>query len=161
MALRKILVNDPILRSKSRPVDDFSQRLFLLLDDMLETMRSADGVGLAAVQVGVLRRAVVVEAEPGNPIELINPVIVSSEGIQDGSEGCLSFPGKYGEVIRPKKVTVRAQNRFGKFFEITGEDLMARAFCHELDHLDGKVIPDYAKNFGESTEGKKRRRRIG
>lgn len=161
MAIRKILVNDPMLRNKSRPVDDFSQRLFLLLDDMLETMRGADGVGLAAVQVGVLRRAVLIEVEQGNPIELINPVIISSEGVQDGSEGCLSFPGKYGEVERPKKVTVRAQDRFGKFFEITGEDLMARALCHELDHLEGKVIPDYARDFSEVTDGKKKRRRVG
>ena len=161
MAIRKILVNDPMLHSKSRPVDDFSQRLFVLLDDMLETMHSADGVGLAAVQVGVLRRAVIVEVEQGNPVELINPVILSSEGIQDGNEGCLSFPGKYGDVRRPKKVTVRAQNRFGKYFEITGEDLMARALCHEIDHLEGKVIPDYARNFGECTEGRKRRRRVG
>ncbi len=138
---------DPILRKVSRPVDEISPRIITLLDDMVETMRHADGVGLAAPQVGVLRRVVVVETEPGNVIELINPKIIAFAGEQEGGEGCLSVPGKSGVVKRPMHVTVRAMNRKGEEFEISGSELLARAFCHELDHLDGKLYIDVAKDI--------------
>lgn len=138
---------DPILRKVSRPVDEISPRIITLLDDMVETMRHADGVGLAAPQVGVLRRVVVVETEPSNVIELINPKIIAFAGEQEGGEGCLSVPGKSGVVKRPMHVTVRAMNRKGEEFEISGSELLARAFCHELDHLDGKLYIDVAKDI--------------
>ena len=109
---------------------------------MVETMRAADGVGLAAPQVGVLRRVVVVEVEPGNVIELINPKIIAYAGEQEDVEGCLSVPGKQGVTRRPMHVTVRALNRKGETFEVSGSELLARAFCHELDHLDGKLYID-------------------
>ena len=118
-----------------------------MLDDMAETMRAAQGVGLAAPQVGVLRRIVVIEAEEGNLIELINPKIIAYAGEQEGSEGCLSVPNKWGTVKRPMHVTVRALNRHGEEFEITGSELLARAFCHELDHLDGKLYIDIATDI--------------
>ena len=111
---------------------------------MLETMRAADGVGLAAPQVGVLRRLVVVEVEEGKPIFLINPEITYTSGEQEGTEGCLSVPGRAGVVRRPQKVTVKATGRDGKPLEITGTDLLARAFCHGIDHLDGKLYTDIA-----------------
>lgn len=144
MAIRNILKDDdPTLRKISRRVEEITPRIHVLLDDMLETMRRANGCGLAAVQVGVLRRVVVVETEEGHPIELINPTIIkSSEETQNELEGCLSLPGRWGYTIRPKTVTVRAQDRNGAFFEVTGSDLLARALCHELDHLDGKLYPD-------------------
>ncbi len=119
---------------------------------MTETMRAADGVGLAAPQVGILRRIVVIETEPGNVIELINPKIIASAGEQEGSEGCLSLPGQFGIVRRPRYVTVRAMNRHGETVEIRGSDLLARAFCHELDHLDGKVFIDIAERMLEDDE---------
>lgn len=142
MALRKIRINDdPILRKKSRPVEEFDDRLFTLLDDMRETLAKSDGIGLAAVQVGVLRRVVVIDLGDGVK-ELINPSIVESSGEQRESEGCLSLPKKYGITLRPKNVTVRAQNRKGVWCLYKGTDLAARCFCHEIDHLDGKLYTD-------------------
>ena len=142
--VRKILTfGDETLRKTSKPMQKFDLRLWLLLRDMADTMNKAEGVGLAAPQVGILRRVVVIDVGDENGlIELINPEIIAQEGEQEGSEGCLSAPGRRGYVKRPNKVTVRAQDRKGKFFEITGEGLLARAFCHELDHLDGILYSD-------------------
>lgn len=145
--LKIVKVGDDVLRKVCRPVDKITPRILTLLDDMAETMRSADGVGLAAPQVGVLRRIVVVEVEEGNLIELINPKIIAFSGSQEDTEGCLSVPGKFGTVTRPMHVTVRALNRKGETFDITGSGLLARAFCHELDHLDGKLYIDIAKDI--------------
>lgn len=145
MATRNIVKDgDPILHKICKPVLNFDERLWQVLDDMAETMYAADGCGLAANQVGILRRYCIVDVGDGL-IELINPVIVESSGTQCGDEGCLSFPGQYSEVERPLKVTVKAQDRNGKFFTITGEELKARAFCHEIDHLDGIVFKDRIK----------------
>lgn len=135
---------DEILRKVCRPVEEISPRILTLLDDMTETMRAADGCGLAAPQVGVLRRIAVVEVEEGNVIELINPRIIATAGEQQESEGCLSIPGRYGITRRPKHVTVRALNRKGETFEVSGSDLLARALCHEIDHLDGRLFTDVA-----------------
>ena len=135
---------DPILRKTSRPVTEITPRILELLDDMVETMHRADGCGLAAVQVGVLRRVVVVEVDEGEIFEMINPRIIASEGEQQEVEGCLSLPGKQGITRRPMKVTVEATDRHGKTYTVTGEGLLARAFCHELDHLDGKLYVDRA-----------------
>ena len=123
-------VGDEALRKVCRPVDAITPRVLTLLDDMVETMRAANGVGLAAPQVGILRRIVVIEVEPGEVIELINPKIIAYSGEQDGQEGCLSVPGRWGMVKRPMHVTVRALNRKGEEFEITGHELLARCFCH-------------------------------
>ncbi|WP_394355738.1 peptide deformylase [Caldicoprobacter guelmensis] len=136
---------DDVLRKKSKPVEKIDKRVLELLDDMAETMRHADGVGLAAPQVGILRRVVVIDVGEGL-IELINPEIVESSGEQRGAEGCLSIPGIRGEVIRPERVKVKALNREGEQIEVTGTGLLARALCHEIDHLDGilfidKVVP--------------------
>ena len=133
---------DPVLRKTSRPVEEITPRILQLLDDMTETMRAANGCGLAAVQVGVLRRVVVIETEESGLIELINPKIIAKSGEQQQAEGCLSIPGKYGITSRPAAVRVRAMNRNGEEFEIGGTDLLARAFCHELDHLDGVLYTD-------------------
>lgn len=138
---------DEVLRKSCRPVEKITPRVLTLLDDMVETMRHADGVGLAAPQVGILRRIVVIETEPGQVIELINPKIVAFAGEQEGREGCLSVPGKAGTVKRPMHVTVRALNRKGEEIEISGSELLARAFCHEIDHLDGKLYIDIAKDI--------------
>ena len=147
MAIRRILkLGDETLRKTSRPVTEVDKRIKVLLDDMAETMYASDGVGLAAPQVGVLRRVVVIDIGEGL-VELINPEIIAAEGKQTNAEGCLSVPGRRGDVERPAKVTVRAINRRGKEFEITGEGLMAIALCHELDHLDGVVYVD--KVIGE------------
>ena len=135
---------DEILRKVCRPVEEITPRILTLLDDMTETMRAADGCGLAAPQVGVLRRIAVVEVEEGNVIELINPRIIATAGEQQESEGCLSIPGRYGITRRPKHVTVRALNRKGVTFEVSGSDLLARALCHEIDHLDGRLFTDVA-----------------
>ena len=147
MATRYILTKEePTLYKKSRPVKKFDERLHQLLDDMAETLLESGGVGLAAPQVGVLRRAVLVietnvpEGEEEKLIELINPEIVSASGEQRGAEGCLSFPDEYGLVRRPMDVTVRAQDRNGDFFTVSGTGLTARCFCHEIDHLDGVVF---------------------
>ena len=150
MALRNILKDtDEQLRKKSREVTEYNKRIHTLLDDMRETLIEADGVGLAAPQVGVLRRVVIVldtSNEDLTPeeqiIELINPEIIEEEGEQYGTEGCLSVPGVYGYVTRPMKVTVKAFDRNGKQFEVTGEGLTARAFCHEIDHLEGQLFTD-------------------
>lgn len=145
MAIRNIRVDDdPILRKKSREVTEFNDRLFELLDDMKETMYHSGGVGLAGPQVGVLKRVVVMDvSEDRNEfIELINPVITYEEGEQTGNEGCLSLPGLYGVVTRPNIVKVKAQNREGKWCLYKGEQLKARCFCHEIDHLDGILYKD-------------------
>ena len=144
MAVLKIVTeNDDIdfLRKKSREVTEITPRIKTLLDDMIETMRDANGCGLAAVQVGVLRRVVVIETEEGL-FELINPVIVKTSGTQEGAEGCLSLPGKWGKTKRPQCVTVRALDRDGNEIEVTGYDLLAKALCHEIDHLDGIIYTD-------------------
>lgn len=142
MALRNIVkVGDPILTKKSRVVEKFDDRLAVLIDDMFDTMYDANGVGLAAVQVGMLRRVVVIDCGDG-PIELVNPEIVKAEGEQRESEGCLSLPGQYGVTLRPAKVQVKAQDRNGKWHIYTGEDLKARCFCHELDHLEGILFTE-------------------
>lgn len=146
MAIRNILTKEePLLYKKCREVTDFNPRLHQLLDDMADTLAEANGVGLAAPQVGILRRAVIVletnveEDEEEYLIELINPEILEVSGEQDGVEGCLSVPGEYGKVKRPMYVKVRAQDRYGEWFEVEGEGLTARCFCHEIDHLDGVV----------------------
>lgn len=143
MALRNIVkLGDSILNKTSRKVEKFDDKLAALIDDMLETMYSANGVGLAAVQVGILKRVVVIDIGEG-PMELVNPEITMKEGEQQESEGCLSLPGKYGVTSRPQKVQVKAQDRNGKWQVFTGEDLKARAFCHEIDHLDGILFTSH------------------
>lgn len=148
MAIRNVIQNgDEVLRKKSKPVREFDEKLWELLDDMRETMVKNDGVGLAAVQVGILRRAIVLDVNHMK-IELINPVIIDSLGEQIDKEGCLSCKGEWGWVKRPKEVTVKAQDRYGNEFVITGVDLLAKAFAHEIDHLEGilfvdKIIKDY------------------
>lgn len=141
MAIRNIVTEgDEILTKVCRPVEKFDGKLGQLLDDMYETMQEANGVGLAAPQVGIRRRIVVIDVGEG-PIELMNPEILrESEEMDEDTEGCLSFPGKYGLVKRPRSVTVRAQDRDGNLFEMEGEGLLARAFCHEIDHLDGVLF---------------------
>ena len=133
---------DPILRKTSRKIETIDDRIKTLAADMLETMHDANGVGLAAVQVGKLRRLVIVEVEEGRPFILINPEIVAKEGRQTEAEGCLSIPGKWGITDRPMKVTVRATGLDGKNFSVMGSGLLARALCHEIDHLDGKLLTD-------------------
>lgn len=147
MALRTILTKEePSLYKKCRPVTEFNPRLHQLLDDMAETLEQANGVGIAAPQVGVLRRAVLVietnvpEGEDEYVIELINPQILETSGEQYGPEGCLSVPGEYGLVKRPMYAKVKAQDRYGNWFEVEGEGLTARCFCHEIDHLEGIVF---------------------
>ena len=140
--LNIIKEGDPLLRKQSRPVEQITPRIQTLLDDMIDTMHKANGCGLAAVQVGVLRRVVVIEGEDGRIYELINPKIVARAGTQEECEGCLSIPGVYGITKRPRAVTVRALDRNGNEVEYTGRDLLARAFCHELDHLDGGLFTD-------------------
>ena len=147
MAIREIREKgDEILYKKCKAVVKFDEKLHILLDDMYETMQSRDGVGLAAPQVGILKRAVVIDVGDGK-IELINPEIVEESGEQTGSEGCLSVPGVFGEVTRPNVVTVKAQDRDGKWFKITGKELLARAYCHEIEHLDGKLFLDRVIRF--------------
>lgn len=142
MAVRRIFkVGDEVLRMKARPVEKIDKRVLTLLDDMAQTMYAYDGAGLAAPQVGILRRVVTIDVGDGL-IELINPEIILSEGEQVNPEGCLSLPGRRGTVCRPQKVTVRAVNREGRAFELTGEDYLATAICHELDHLDGVLYID-------------------
>lgn len=151
MAIRNILKNeDPTLRKLCRPVTEFNERLWQLLDDMAETMHEAEGVGLAGPQVGILRRVIVMDVGDG-VIEAVNPEIVSESGKQEGPEGCLSFPGQWGTVCRPNKVKMKAQDRHGKWYYLTGEELLARCMCHEIDHLNGIVFLDRVKN-GVETE---------
>ncbi|MBQ7357588.1 MAG: peptide deformylase [Clostridia bacterium] len=145
--LKIVKVGDDTLRKVCRPVDTITPRILTLLDDMVQTMRAANGVGLAAPQVGVLRRIVVVEVEPGEVYELINPKIIAFSGEQEGAEGCLSVPGQWGLVKRPMHVTVRAMNRHGQIVDYTGSELLARCFCHEIDHLDGKLYIDRAERM--------------
>lgn len=139
--------SDPILSKVCRPIDEITPRITTLLDDMIDTMRSAEGVGLAGPQVGVARRIVVVECTPGEVYELINPVIIAKDGVQLGREGCLSLPGQCGIVSRPMTVTVEATNRSGERYQVTGSGLLARAFCHEIDHLDGILYPKVAQRM--------------
>ncbi len=149
MALRKIVEQgEDCLTKVCRPVTDFNRRLHILMDDLVETLSEAGGAGLAAPQVGVLRRAcVVMDEDTEEYIELINPEIIVRSGEQSGPEGCLSVPGKWGLVTRPNYVRVRAQDRDGDWFEIEGEGLMARCFCHELEHLDGHLYTEHIQRF--------------
>lgn len=147
MAIRNIVKDgDSILTKKCRPVEKFDRKLAILLDDMAETMYRANGVGLAAPQVGMLRRAVVVDIGEG-VIELINPQIIAYSGEQEGVEGCLSFPGEWGITKRPQYVKVKAQDRNGNEFTVEGKDLLAKALCHEIDHLNGVVFKQVAKRM--------------
>ena len=148
MAIRRIVVQgDSILNKKCRQVTDFNKRLHQLLDDMAETLSDANGAGLAAPQVGVLRRVCLVLGDDDVPMELVNPEIILQEGEQTGPEGCLSVPGEYGRVIRPNHVKVRAQDRFGNWFEAEGRELTARCFCHELEHLEGRLYVEHIDRF--------------
>ena len=147
MGLRKIFTDkDPALHKVCKPVVNFDWRLHKLLDDMAETLEKANGVGLAAPQVGILRRVVIVDTGDGI-LELVNPELVETDGEQEGAEGCLSVPGKYGLVKRPYYAKVRAQDRDGNWFEAEGEELIGRCFCHELDHLDGIVYTEVMERF--------------
>ena len=144
MALRKIVLQgDECLTKVCRPVTDFNGRLHTLLDDMTDTLLDSGGVGLAAPQVGILRRVCVVLNEDDEVIELVNPEIIFTDVEQTGLEGCLSVPGKYGVVTRPEVVRVRAQDRNGDFFEVEDSDLTARCFCHEIEHLDGHLFIEH------------------
>ena len=147
MGIRKILTDqDEALHKVCKPVTEFDAKLHKLLDDMADTLEKAQGVGLAAPQVGILRRVVIVDT--GDEIlELINPELLETSGEQEGAEGCLSVPGKYGWVKRPYYATVRAQDRFGNWFAVEGEELIARCFCHELDHLDGILYTSVMDRF--------------
>lgn len=150
MGLRKILTDkEPALHKVCKPVTSFDSKLFKLLDDMAETLVDSGGVGLAAPQVGILRRVVLVDVggEESEILELINPELIETSGEQYGPEGCLSVPGKYGLVKRPMVAKVRAQDRNGEWFEAEGEELIARCFCHELDHLDGIVYTEIMDRF--------------
>ena len=150
MSVRKIItIGDELLEKKSHPVTNFDKRLHTLLDDMIETMRENDGAGLAAVQVGILRRVVVIDVGEGL-IELINPEIISSEGTQYGAEGCLSVPGKHGDVERPMEVTFKAFDRNGKEYTKTVNGLFARCVCHECDHLEGRLYVELADNLADN-----------
>lgn len=148
MAIRKIVTQgDEVLTKKCREVTEFNERLHDLLEDMADTLEESGGVGLAAPQVGVLRRVVLVINDEEEILELINPEIIHTEGEQTGPEGCLSVPGKFGMVTRPNVVRVRAQDRFGEWFETEGEELTARCFCHELEHLDGHLYVEHIDHF--------------
>lgn len=155
MALRNIRKwDDPILRQPAKKVEladgKLDRRTLTIIDDMFDTMYDADGVGLAAPQVGILRQIIVIDTtKEGEKLVLINPEILCAEGEQDGPEGCLSFPGKFGNVRRPAKVTIRAIDRDGNVYERTGEGLLARAFCHEIDHLKGEVFIDKVEKWLE------------
>ena len=158
MAIRNIVKDTDgydTLHKKCRPVTDFNQKLWDLLDDMAQTMYKAQGVGLAGPQVGMLRRVLVVDVEEGI-LEFVNPEILETSGTQEGAEGCLSFPGEYGMVERPNHVKVRAQNRMGEWFELEGEELLARAICLENDHLDGITIMQSSEYFYAATEAGKK-----
>ncbi|MBQ2798709.1 MAG: peptide deformylase [Ruminiclostridium sp.] len=159
MAKRNIVKDgDEVLRKKCRDVTVFDDKLWTLLDDMYETMQAANGVGLAAPQVGILRRVVVIDVGDENGrIELVNPVVVSMKGKQRDLEGCLSAPDIWGYVVRPEKVKVKAQNRTGKEIEIEGEGLLARALCHEVDHLSGIMFLDKAEEFVSSDQLEERK----
>lgn len=148
MALRKIVVQgDEVLGKVSKPVTVFDEKLHQLLDDMAETLEQANGVGLAAPQVGILRRVVIVATDEDEILELINPELIETDGEQTGPEGCLSVPGKFGMVTRPYYAKVRAQDRNGNWYEAEGEEIIARAFCHELEHLDGHLYVEHIDHF--------------
>lgn len=148
MALRRIVLQgEDCLTKVCRPVTDFDNRLHILLNDMADTLLDSGGVGLAAPQVGILRRVCVVQNENDEIIELINPEIVYTQGEQTGLEGCLSVPGKFGVVTRPEVVRVRAQDRDGNYFEVEDCDLTARCFCHEIEHLDGHLFVEHTDHL--------------
>ncbi len=151
--LRTIITEgDPVLNKVCHPVTKFDEKLWTLLDDMRETLAESNGVGLAAPQVGILRRVVLVINGQDEVLELINPSIIKTEGEQEGLEGCLSVPGKWGNVKRPMVVRVRAQDRNGNWFEVEDEELTARCFCHELDHLDGHLFVEHTDRLFTSEE---------
>ncbi len=157
MAIRNIIdESDERLFKKSRKVEAFDERLHTLLDDMADTMYESNGVGIAAVQVGILKRAFLVDVlyEDDSLIEFINPEIISKDGEQTGREGCLSFPNLFGDVTRPNNVKIKAQDRFGDYFEVEAMEFFARAICHEFDHIDGHVFTELASNLmsGEEIE---------
>lgn len=153
MAIRTIVQEgDPILLKKCREVTDFNPRLHLLLDDMSETLAKADGAGLAAPQVGILRACALVMLDDGRYLEIINPEVIDVSGEQEGVEGCLSVPGKFGIVKRPNYVKVRAQDRFGKTFEYESEGFTARAFLHEIDHLSGHMFTELVSEIIDPEE---------
>ncbi len=153
MATRKIVLDgDEILRKKSKEVTAFDEKLATLLDDMKETLYKNDGAGLAAPQVGVLRRVVVIDIGDENYYELVNPIIVKTDGMQSGPEGCLSVPGEFGIVERPNEVTVEGYDRNGKQYTLTGTGLLARAICHEVDHLNGQLFTDIAVRMLDDEE---------
>jgi peptide deformylase len=153
MALREILKRgDPVLNKKAHPVTRFDERLHSLLDDLHETLDDAGGAGLAAPQIGILRAVVLVVNSEDEILELINPTILSAEGEQDGLEGCLSIPGYWGFVQRPEQVRLRAQDRNGNWFEVEGTGMAARCYCHELDHLDGKLYTELASRLYTTEE---------
>ena len=153
MALRTILTDsDPALHKVCRPVTQFDQRLWDLMDDLKETLADANGAGLAAPQIGILRRAVVVVDAQDRMLELINPELIAQEGEQEGFEGCLSVPGRWGVVKRPSRVKVRAQDRNGSSFEAEGEGIVARCFCHEMEHLDGHLFTEHADRLYTNEE---------
>lgn len=153
MAIREILTDkDPALHKKCHPVTQFDAKLGLLLDDLKETLAHANGAGLAAPQIGILRRVVVVVDGNDQMLELVNPEILTQEGEQDGLEGCLSVPGYYGFIKRPMKVGVKAQDRTGKWFEAEGEEIVARCFCHETEHLDGHVFTEHTDKLYSADE---------
>ena len=148
MAIRNIVEKgDPVLGKVCRPVTAFNERLWELLDDMHDTLRAADGAGLAAPQGGVLRSCALVMMDDGSYLEIINPKIISKDGFQSGTEGCLSVPGVFGIVERPMNVTVTAQDRYGKEFTVDAEGFTARAFCHEIDHLGGHLFTELVKKY--------------
>lgn len=152
MAIRNIVKEgDEVLAKKARPVTEFNERLHTLLDDMADTMYESGGVGLAGNQIGTLRRVVVIDIGEGL-IELVNPEIIERDGEQESVEGCLSCPGEYGITRRPYYVKVKAQDRFGEYFEIEGEELLAKAFCHEIDHLEGIIYKQVALRMLDPSE---------
>lgn len=153
MAIREILTDkDPVLHKRCHPVTQFDEKLADLLDDLKETLTAANGAGLAAPQIGILRRAVIVVDDEDQMLELVNPEILSQSGEQDGLEGCLSVPGMWGYVLRPMKVKVRAQDRKGNWFEVKGEEMVARCFCHEIEHLDGHVFSEHVDHLYTNEE---------
>ena len=153
MAVRNIVKQgDSVLEKVCRPVTAFNERLWELLDDMHETLRAADGAGLAAPQVGILRSCALVMLDDGSYLEIVNPKITKREGKQSGSEGCLSVPGIFGVVERPMYVTVEAQDRFGKEFTYEAEGFTARAFCHEIDHLSGHLFTELVEEYIDMDE---------
>ncbi len=153
MAIRRILTDDdPALHKKCHYITKFDEKLWALLDDLKETLADASGAGLAAPQVGIVRRAVIVVTDDGEMLELINPELIDQEGEQDGLEGCLSIPGMWGYVKRPMRVRVKAQDRNGQWFEVEGEEIMARCFCHEIEHLDGHMYTEHTDQLYTSDE---------